>query len=541
MKHWKRWTALGLSLLLAASLTACGGGNAAQGGDAETVPETETETVQEAETEGDGMNASTNAMVEAETALKNQGGASVEVPEGTPAAGGTIYVQGYEWGPGVPKLIVELPAEVSEASAEGALAVTAGTERTVTGVYLSDAAGEPAEAPAKFVTLDLETTQAASGSPFSYNVEIFMNQWSASYPVIAAVTADGETYVLDADLIDSRVCPETEAFTFRGEFSGAYTNPMTGETEDVTLRYAATEPEALVNDGAKNPLIVWLHGQGEGGKDVDIELIGNEVVALNREEIQAYFTTEGGAGGAYVLAVQCETYWMDGGDGTNSGGDLVSRYTEILMDTIRAYLEQNPDVDQNRIYLGGCSNGGYMTMNMLVSYPDVWAAAYPNCEAYAWSLYARDDSGAYAYDENGGYVETDQRWMTDEKIQAMKDIPIWFVHVSSDPVVVPKMFSMPTYRALLQAGAENAWFSMFETAEGTDDPSATYLAHFAWVYTFNNQVTGVQDREAIADSTDNDTMGFTPDNNGGGAAQAVGTDGTVYDNIFAWMNAQSKG
>ena len=516
MKHWKRWTALTLSLLL--SLTACGGGAAQE----------------------ESMNASTNAMVAAETALENQGGASVEVPEGTPAAGGTIYVQGYEWGPGVPKLILELPAEVSEVSAEGALAVTAGIERTVTGVSLSDASGAAAEAPSRFVTLDLETTQAASGSPFSYNAEIFMNQWSAAYPVIAAVTADGETFVLDADLIDHRVCPEAEAFFVRDTFRGDYPNPMTGETETLTLRYAATEPAALKDDGVQNPLIIWLHGQGEGGTDVDIALVGNEVVALNRADIQAYFTTEGGADGAYVLAVQCETYWMDGGDNTNSGGDLVSRYTEILMDTIRAYLERNPDVDQNRIYLGGCSNGGYMTMNLLVTYPDVWAAAYPNCEAYAWSVYARDDSGAYAYDENGGYVATEQRWMTDEKIQAICGIPIWFVHASTDPVVVPQMFSMPTYRALLRAGAQNTWFSLFETVEGTDDPSVTYLGHFAWVYTFNNQVTGVQDREAIASSTDDAAMGFAPDNHGGGAAQAVDADGNAYENLFAWMNAQRK-
>ena len=413
----------------------------------------------------------------------------------------------------------------------------------MTGAYFSDESGNPVEDSTennRYVTLELETTQAASGSPFTYNTAILMNQWSDSYPVIAAVTADGETYVLDADLINNRICPETEAFSVRNEFSGTYTNPMTGEEETYTLRYAANAPEALVNDGVANPLIIWLHGQGEGGTDVDIELIGNEVVALNREEIQSYFTTDGGAGGAYVLAVQCETYWMDGGDGTNSGGDLVSRYTEILMDTINAYLDSNPDVDRSRIYLGGCSNGGYMAMNMLVSYPDVWAAAYPNCEAYAWAVYERDDSGAYVFDANGSYTLTAERWLTDEKIQAIKDIPIWFVNAYTDPVVYPPFFSMPAYRALLQAGAENAWYSMFETVEGTDDPSVTYIGHFAWVYTFNNQVTGVQDREAIAEGPEDEIMGFAPDNNGGGAFQAMDADGNSYDNLFVWMNAQSK-
>ena len=535
MKSAKKWMSLCLALVLTICLTACGGGTPTQ--DDTSTSEPVEETVDEtAETAGDP----TSAMVEAEQALENAGNDQVEVPEGIPAAGGTIYVQGYEWGPGVPKLIVALPAEAQEVTPDNALAVTAGTVREVTAVYLCDESGNPADAPSSYAALELKTTQSATGSPFTYNAEIFMNQWAASYPVIAAVNADDVLYVLDADLIDSRICPETEAFSDRNTFTGTYTNPMTGEDDDYTLRYAATVPEALVNDGVANPLIIWLHGQGEGGTDVDIELIGNEVVALNRDEIQSYFTTENGAGGAYVLAVQCETYWMDGGDGTNSNGDLISRYTEILMDTINAYLESNPDVDRNRIYLGGCSNGGYMTVNMMVSYPDVWAAAYPNCEAYSWTMYEHNEDGSYVRDANNGYIATDERWMTDEKIEAIKDIPVWFVHAYSDPVVPPQNFSMPTYRTLLNAGAENAWFSMFDTIVPADDPDAFYIGHFVWVYTFNNQVTGVQDREAIASSTDNDTMGFVPDNNGGGTLQATDADGNTYDNLFAWLNAQHK-
>ncbi len=537
VKHGKQWLAAGLALLLALSLAACGGNanNAAP-------PESESQEENAEET----ANAATSAMSEAEQALENQSDAEeIEIPDGIPAKGGKIYVQGYEWGPGVPKIIMELPVSAAELTGKDsdALAVTAGVVRNVTGVYFSDENGgalEDTMEGADYVTFELETTQTKSGSPFNYNTEIFMNQWSESYPVIACANVDGENYVLNADLINSRICPETEAFTDRDEFTGIYKNPMTGEDEEYTLRYAANAPEDLIQDGVKNPLIIWLHGQGEGGTDVDIELIGNEVVALNRDEIQSYFTTDGGADGAYVLAVQCETYWMDGGDGTNSGGDLISRYTEILMDTIQAYVESNPDVDENRIYLGGCSNGGYMTINMLVSYPDFWAAAYPNCEAYAWSVYEKDDDGEYVYNSDGGYIMTDERWMTDEKINAIKDIPIWFVNAYTDPVVTPQLFSMPTYRALLQAGAENAWYSMFDTVPGSDDPDAFYIGHFAWVYTFNNQVTGVQDRDAIQNGPEDENMGFNPTNDGGGTEKAVNPDGTEYNNLFAWMNAQNK-
>ena len=51
---------------------------------------------------------------------------------------------------------------------------------------------------------------------------------------------------------------------------------------------AAYEPEKL-KLGVKKPLIIWLHGQGEGGTDPDIDILGTETSALAKEEIQKYF------------------------------------------------------------------------------------------------------------------------------------------------------------------------------------------------------------------------------------------------------------
>ncbi len=460
--------------------------------------------------------------------------AAIDVGETTEdvVAGAQIYVQGYEWGPGVPKLIIELQDEASEISADDLYVSTAGAERTVTDVYLCDENGEAADGASSYVAIDMETNNDVSGSPFTYDLSIFMNDWSESYPVIVSSDAfgiDGEevALVVNEDLIDSRICPDTDLFTYRESFVGDYINDFTGETDEITIRLGAYEPESLAG-GEQNPLIIWLHGQGEGGTDVDIEIIGNEVCALARDEIQSYFTA-GDQTGAYVLVVQCETYWMDEGDGTNGQGSGVSRYTEAAMDAIEYYVESNPDVDPNRIYIGGCSNGGYMTLNMLINYPDYFAAAYPNCEAYSYYEYERNEDGTYGDDI------TDTLWVTDEKIETLKDIPIWFVVSIDDPVVDPTIYELPTYRALIQAGADNCWLSLFESIEGTDSPGTTYIGHYAWVYTLNNQVTGVQDRDAIAASTDDVTFGTTPSNDGGGSETADG-----YDNIFAWMNAQSK-
>ena len=257
-------------------------------------------------------------------------------------------------------------------------------------------------------------------------------------------------------------------------------------------------------------MIIWLHGQGEGGRDVDIALLGNEVCALAWDEIQSYFTA-GSETGSYVLAVQCETYWMDEGDGQNGRGYGASRYTRILMDTIADYVRSNPDIDTNRIYLGGCSNGGYMTVHMLTTYPDYFAAGYPVCEAYAFDM----DFGKDA--------------------QILKDIPLWFTLSADDAVVDPKAYTLPSYRALLQAGAENAWLSLFRTVNGSDSPGTRYYGHFSWIYVLNNQVTGVQDRGTHCRLHGQRNLKVVPP-----IPAAVPLPPGEYDNLFAWLNAQSK-
>ena len=73
--------------------------------------------------------------------------------------------------------------------------------------------------------------------------------------------------------------------------------------------------------------------------------------------------------------------WMDNGSGQYTS-DGTSKYTAALMELIKAYVNSNSDIDASRVYIGGCSNGGFMTMNMIVHYPKYFAAAYPVCEAY---------------------------------------------------------------------------------------------------------------------------------------------------------------
>ena len=54
---------------------------------------------------------------------------------------------------------------------------------------------------------------------------------------------------------------------------------------------------------------------------------------------------------------------------------------DALMALIEEFIEQHPNVDTDRIYIGGFSLGGYMTLEMCKAYPDFFAAAFPVCPA----------------------------------------------------------------------------------------------------------------------------------------------------------------
>ena len=92
--------------------------------------------------------------------------------------------------------------------------------------------------------------------------------------------------------------------------------------------WSSYTPEAAKNDGKKNALIIWLHGAGEGGTDPRVALLGNKVVNLATDTVQQYFD-----GGAYVLAAQCPTMWMDNGSGQYTS-DGTPKYTAALLSLI---------------------------------------------------------------------------------------------------------------------------------------------------------------------------------------------------------------
>lgn len=115
-----------------------------------------------------------------------------------------------------------------------------------------------------------------------------------------------------------------------------------------TYGYAIHIPK---NTREKEPLLVFLHGDGEKGTDIEKVKIHGPFQYLLTHELDAF-----------VLAPQCPE---------NETWD-----TEVLYNLILR-IQKEYNVDPNRIYVTGLSSGGWATFNLALSHPDFLAAIVP--------------------------------------------------------------------------------------------------------------------------------------------------------------------
>ena len=398
---------------------------------------------------------------------------TMAISEVTASGTQKAYIVGDDWGPAVTKTVIELDKAIDSSSVskekfnvveEKQSYTNQPVARTVTDAYTSDANGNKVESSSNYITIEMYVSPS-EGSPFFYNFMSGRNVWCETYKLNVSLvdgmtlTAGEETVnalAIEADINVSdpaeRICPQLDDF----DTTKTYT-----ATDGTTYSYAEYLP---AEDNQKNSLVIWLHGAGEGGVDPTIDLLANEVTALAGDEFQELFK------GAYVLAPQSPTMWMDDGTGAYQNGDKGSCYAESLFELIETYVKSNEDIDTNRIIIGGCSNGGYMTMEMILKHPDYFAAAYPICEAFQ------------------------DQYISDEQIESIKDMPIWFTYAKTDRTVNPELCTEATVARLIEAGAKNIHVSAFEDVHDTtgrftnaDGTPYTYDGHWSWVYFDNNE------------------------------------------------------
>lgn len=377
------------------------------------------------------------------------------------ASDGKIIVKGFDWGPAATKVVIKVGTDFDKTrnldtslfrvtqerkNEKGTLNL----DRTVTDAYYSDEYGNRVENIGDCVSIELKFSPE-EGSPMFYDFATGFNKWF-DYKLTVKTEDAKETVLNNEDFY----FPEVKNVDLSGQFTGS---------EGHSLTYASFKPK---NASAENlrPLIIWLHGMGEGGTDPLITLYGNKVTPLFGEEFQRIMD------GAYVLTPQTPTFWLQYKEGEqaswakNKGQDSI--YLKDLKELIDKFADEN-HVDKNRIIVGGCSNGGFMTMDLILNYPDYFAAAYPVCEAFY------------------------PRKLKKERLLPLKDMPIWFVYAKNDFTVLPIKYEKPLLRMFKKIGAKNIIVSEFADVHDTsgkyekDGKPYQYFGHFSWIYFFNNE------------------------------------------------------
>ncbi|WP_295124623.1 hypothetical protein [uncultured Chitinophaga sp.] len=151
----------------------------------------------------------------------------------------------------------------------------------------------------------------------------------------------------------------------------------------INKQYVLYTPSTYNTDKTKKwPLIIFLHGVGERGSNINsVKNVGLAKKLANDKDFQFV-----------MIAPQCniDSWW-----------DMPSLNT-LLTEALADY-----NVDPSRVYLTGLSMGGYGTWNWGALYPDKFAAIVPIC-------------GATDYPD---------------KIKNLKNTPVWAFHNANDPTV----------------------------------------------------------------------------------------------------------
>ncbi len=174
------------------------------------------------------------------------------------------------------------------------------------------------------------------------------------------------------------------------------------------------------------PLILFLHGAGERGEDIELVKVHGIPKVVEQQEDLPFI----------VVSPQCpaNSWW--------------SAHVEEL-DMLLSEVTASYAVDTDRLYLTGMSMGGYGTWHLTALYPKRFAAIAPICGGGPWFL---------------GYPE---------RVSVLKDVPVWVFHGAKDPVV--PLDESQRMVDVLKAVDGNVRFTVYPDAE-----------HDSWTETYDN-------------------------------------------------------
>ncbi len=457
MKNWRKLLIMLLCLALSTALVACGGG--AQSSSSTPSSSKDESSASESESEEE------EEMIDITGTM-------------------TTHMAGDDWGAGINSVTLELSHEidsvmpdtftvtetkgVTDWASDGFPIIEVTNPRTIMNAYLSDADKNSVDGPSKYVTLELAFT-LSEGANINYMPLTGYNTYCDPYMLTVDISDSSQLFSGEATVLNSFE-PITEITDMTTD-ADMFMMDSFEASDGVKYEYAHFEPEE-----PSTTTVVWLHGMGEGGTentDPYITLLGNEAYNGATEEMQEIM------GGANILVPQSPTYWMDR-DGTGQPiDDSVegSYYVDSLHELIMDYKDKTGSTD---IILAGCSNGGFMVMDMAINYGDEYTAFVPICEAMSDAV------------------------ISDDELAKIKDYPFFFIYAYSDTTVPPALTSIATIDRLKAAGATNLHVFAPESVVDTsgrftneDGTPYTYNGHFSWIYFHNNEAVSDVDETPV--------------------------------------------
>lgn len=219
----------------------------------------------------------------------------------------------------------------------------------------------------------------------------------------------------------------------------------------VPYRYQVFLP-ATAAAGRKPPVIVFLHGAGEGGTDNHKQTevgIGTHI----RRHMDSF--------PAIVVFPQAASH---------SDWDW---YAPLVLAQLEAVLREF-DGDADRVSVTGLSIGGTGALHLVLSHPERFSALVPICG----QLNARAPPlSPMSLDQADHYRAV---------ARALKDVPIWIFHGSKDNFVPPET-SRLLFSALREAAARDARYTEFPNADHNSWDAAYQRTPELWPWLFEQR------------------------------------------------------
>lgn len=221
------------------------------------------------------------------------------------------------------------------------------------------------------------------------------------------------------------VCPEKDKFSY-----GLFTD----------FSYSLHCPNRTNNKA--HPLIICLHGAGEGGVNQENILADKLATTFLQPKWQQVFEQP------YILAPQCPTFWLSHFIWQQREYGGKREYTLDLINLIKHIIAQYPDIDRHRVYLIGCSMGGYQALALLALQTNLFTAGIIACPA---------------------------QQLTTQQLNRIQQTSLWFLHSYLDQIVPITNSQQMVTLLSSQNIVHTSYYKQIKVENKQVDPHAVFL------------------------------------------------------------------